>query len=127
MLLPTYTQIYLIRLYDDRLLWQLMNSTPAFILSVRIINIGATFAFDTLTEYQKDKKTNEIEYMIANIFKKNEIEKAIDMLNASELEGASREQISQGLINTITFLSALNLVFIIYTPEILNYMLPEDY
>jgi hypothetical protein len=29
--------------------------------------------------------------MIANIFKKNEIEKAIDMLNASELEGASRE------------------------------------
>ena len=71
-----------------------MNSTPSFILAVRIINVGATFAFDTLTEYQKDKKTNEIEYMIANIFKKNEVEKAIDMLNASELEGASRESIS---------------------------------
>jgi hypothetical protein len=65
--------------------------------------------------------------MIANIFKKNEIEKAIEMFNASELEGASKESISLGLINTIVFISSLNLIFVIYSPEIINYMLPETY
>jgi len=41
---------------------------PAFVVSIRIINTGVTFAYDTINEYQKDKKTNDIEYMIANIF-----------------------------------------------------------
>lgn len=48
--MPNETSLKLLFLYDDTLLWHLLNALPAVAIALRCINMSVSFAYDTIQE-----------------------------------------------------------------------------
>jgi hypothetical protein len=69
-------------MYDDTILWTLLNALPIIFIIVRIILMKFNYNYDTITENQFNEDANET--FLANIFKKKDVEETWDMLHTSE-------------------------------------------
>ena len=83
-LLPQVHNLKNIRLYDDTLLWYLLNAFPVILVALRIININFIFPFNTIIENVAHHDQNE--YYIANVFRKKHVETAWKLLHDYKLE-----------------------------------------
>ena len=76
--MPNEISLKLLFLYDDTLLWHLLNALPAVVVALRCINMSITFAYDSIQE--NGNNTDQNEHILANIFKRKNVETAWEML-----------------------------------------------